>query len=393
MSETKIDFITTPEALSALCARLQDEAFITVDTEFMREKTYYPELCLVQLAGAHEVAVVDAQAPGMDLAPLGQLFARPELVKVFHACRQDIEIFLLHFGAVPENLFDTQVAAMVAGFGDQVGYDSLVQALTGAHIDKAHRFSDWSARPLSASQLAYAAADVTHLRQVYERLRAKLQAEGRLDWVGEEMALLTKPDTYRVDPERAFERLKIRTNSRRQLGLARAIAAWREREAQRVNIPRGRLLKDEQIPEIASLAPEDAETLAKARGVSSGFAHGKSGASLLAAIAEAKKLPESELPRLERQREAPKASPALVALLKVLLAAVAERHNVAARLVASSDEIEALALDENAPSPVLEGWRREMFGETALRLIRGQIALSTQGKRIKIVALDTLVSP
>lgn len=387
MSENKINFITTSEALAALCARLEAETFVTVDTEFMREKTYYPVLCLVQLAGADEVAVVDAQAPGIDLTPLRQLFAKPDVVKVFHACRQDIEIFLLHFDEVPENLFDTQVAAMVAGFGDQVGYDSLVQALTGAHIDKAHRFSDWSARPLSASQLTYAAADVTHLRQVYEKLCAKLQAEGRLEWVGEEMELLTKPETYRVDPERAYERLKIRTNSRRQLGLARAIAAWREREAQRVNIPRGRLLKDEQIPEIASLAPSDVETLVKARGVSVGFAQGKSGASLLAAIAAAKTLPEGELPVLDRQREAPKASPALLSLLKVLLAAVAEKNNVAARLVASSDEIEALALDETAPNPILEGWRREMFGETALRLIHGQIALSAHGKRIKIIEL------
>ena len=387
MSESRIEFINSSEALAALCTRLEAEAFVTVDTEFMREKTYYPELCLVQLAGAHDVAVVDAQAPGMDLAPLGRLLAKPEIVKVFHACRQDVEIFLLLFGAVPQNLFDTQVAAMVAGFGDQVGYDSLVQALTGAHIDKAYRFSDWSARPLSGSQLAYAAADVTHLRQVYETLRHKLQNEGRLAWVAEEMALLTRPETYHVDPERAWERLKIRSNSRRQLGLARAIAAWREREAQRINIPRGRLLKDEQIPEIASLAPDSAEALAKARGVSTGFASGKSGASLLAAIAEAKALPEEALPKIDRQRENPKASPALVSLLKVLLAATAEKHNVAARLVASSDEIETLALDATAPNPVLEGWRRDMFGETALRLIHGQIALSTQGKRIKVIEL------
>ena len=388
MSENKIEFINSSEALAALCARLETEAFITVDTEFMREKTYYPELCLVQLAGTTDVAVVDAQAPGMDLAPLGQLLAKPEIVKVFHACRQDIEIFLLLFGAIPQNLFDTQVAAMVAGFGDQVGYDSLVQALTGAHIDKAHRFSDWSARPLSKSQLAYAAADVTHLRLVYEKLKTKLQTEGRLDWVAEEMAMLTRPETYHVEPERAWERLKIRSNSRRQLGVAKAIAAWREREAQRINIPRGRLLKDEQIPEIASLAPDNVEALAKARGVSTGFAGGRTGASLLAAIAEAKALPEESLPKIERQREASKASPALVALLKVLLAAIAEKNNVAPRLIAGGDDIEALALDESTPNPVLEGWRREMFGETALRLIRGQIALSAQGKRIKVVELE-----
>ena len=387
MSENSVEFVTNSEALAALCARLEDEDFITVDTEFMREKTYYPELCLVQLAGATDVAVVDAQAPGIDLAPLGRLLAKPEIVKVFHACRQDIEIFLLLFGAVPQNLFDTQVAAMVAGFGDQVGYDSLVQALTGAHIDKAHRFSDWSARPLSKSQLAYAAADVTHLRQVYDKLRARLLAEDRLGWVAEEMAVLTRPETYHVDPERAWERLKIRSNSRRQLGMARAIAAWREREAQRINIPRGRLLKDEQIPEIASLAPDTPEALVKARGLSAGFANGKSGASLLAAIAGAKALPEQALPIIDRPREASKASPALVALLKVLLAATAEQNNVAARLIASSDELEALALEPAAANPVLDGWRHDMFGATAVRLIQGQIALSTQGKRIKIVDL------
>lgn len=388
MSANNIEFITSSEALAALCARLETEDFVTVDTEFLREKTYYPELCLVQLAGTADVAVVDAQAQGMDLAPLARLFAKPDVVKVFHACRQDIEIFMLLFGTVPHNLFDTQVAAMVAGFGDQVGYDSLVQALTGAHIDKAHRFSDWSARPLSQSQLAYAAADVTHLRQVYEKLRHKLQSEGRLEWMAGEMDVLTRPETYHVDPERAWERLKIRSNNRRQLGVARAIAAWREQEAQRINIPRGRLLKDEQIPEIASLAPDTAEALGKARGVSAGFANGKSGASLLAAIAEAKALPEEKLPKIERQREALKASPALVALLKVLLAATAEKNNVAARLIASSDEIEALALDETAPNPVLEGWRNEMFGKTALRLIHGQIALSAQGKRVRTIELS-----
>jgi len=388
MTETQTQFITTTEALASLCARLAQEEFITVDTEFMREKTYYPELCLVQLAGTGDVAVVDAMAKGIDLAPLGELLAKPEPVKVFHACRQDVEIFLLLFGAVPLNLFDTQVAAMVAGFGDQVGYDSLVQSLTGGHIDKTHRFSDWSARPLTKAQIDYAAADVTHLRTVYEKLSARLRVEGRLDWVGQEMEVLADPNTYRVDPVRAWERLKLRTNNRRQLALVQAIAAWREREAQRINIPRGRLLKDEQIPEVAALAPENAEALTRARGISAGFANGKSGVSLLAAIAEAKALGEQDLPKVERPRDTPRASPALVALLKVLLNAAAEQNNVAARLVASSEEIEALALDENAPNPILEGWRREMFGEDALRLIHGEIALSTQGKRIKIVELS-----
>jgi ribonuclease D len=380
-------FITTSEALASLCERLGQEEFVTVDTEFMREKTYYPELCLIQLAGTSEVAVVDAQAKGLDLAPLGTLLAKADIVKVFHACRQDVEIFLQMFGAVPANLFDTQVAAMVAGFGDQVGYDALVQALTGGHIDKAHRFSDWSARPLTPAQVNYAAADVTHLRLVYERLTARLRVDGRMDWVGQEMAALADPNTYRVDPDRAWERLKLRTSNRRQLALIQTITAWREREAQRVNIPRQRLLKDEQIPEIAALAPDNADALSRARGISSGFAQGKSGVTLLAAIAAAKAIPEADLPKIERARESQRASPALVALLKVLLAARAEQNNVAARLVASSEEIEALALDEDAPNPALEGWRGEMFGADALRLIKGEIALSAQGKRVKIVEL------
>ena len=310
------------------------------------------------------------------------------MVKVFHACRQDVEIFLLLFGAVPANLFDTQIAAMVAGFGDQVGYDSLVSSLTGGHIDKAHRFSDWSARPLTKAQIDYAAADVTHLRVVYERLLARLTADGRMDWVGQEMAALADPNTYRVDPERAWERLKLRTGNRRQLAMVQAIAAWREREAQRVNIPRQRLVKDEQIPEIAALAPADAEALAKARGITSGFAQGKSGQSLLAVIAAVKALPENELPRAERPRDAPRASPALVSLLKVLLNACAEQNNVAPRLLASSEDIETLALDQTAANPALEGWRRDMFGADALRLIRGEIALSAQGNRIKIVPVE-----
>jgi ribonuclease D len=390
MSFPPTSFITTTAALTALCEKLATEDFVTIDTEFMRERTYYPELCLVQLAGAADVAVVDAQAKGIDLAPLGALLANPAVTKVFHACRQDVEIFLLMFGAVPVPVFDSQVAAMVAGFGDQVGYDALVQNLTGGHIDKAHRFSDWSARPLSPAQIDYAAADVTHLRTVYEKLIARLTVDGRMDWVQREMAVLAEPSTYRVDPERAWERLKIRTSNRRQLAIVQAVAAWREREAQRINIPRQRLIKDEQIPELAALAPVDAEGLTRIRGISPGFANGKSGVSLAAVIAATKALPDDALPKTERPRDAPRASPALVALLKVLLNAVAEQNNVAARLVASAEEIEALVLDESAAHPVLEGWRGEMFGNDALRLIRGEIALSAQGKRIKIVPVESV---
>jgi len=377
--------ITTSDDLAALCGRLREEQFVTVDTEFMRERTYWPELCVVQLAGDSEVAVVDALAPGMDLTPLGALFADPGVVKVFHAARQDVEIFLLKFGAVPLPIYDTQIAAMVAGFGDQVSYDGLARALANASIDKAHRFSDWAARPLSPAQIAYAAADVTHLRRIYAGLTARLEREGRTRWVAEEMAELADPATYRADPETQWERLKPRTHNRRFLGLLKAAAAWREREAQRVNIPRGRLVKDETLLEIAATSPETVTDLARARGISEGFAKGKSGASLLAALAEARKLPDAALPELPRDRAGPPPSPALVALLKVLLAAQSEAHHVAPRLLASSDELERLAAGEEN-LPVLHGWRREVFGEQALALRGGRVALGVDGKRVKVIA-------
>ncbi len=377
--------ITDTPALTALCARLAAEPFVTIDTEFMRERTYYPELCAVQLAGERDVAVVDTLAPGLDLAPLGALLADTGVVKVFHAARQDVEIFLERFGQVPAPLFDTQVAAMVAGFGDQVGYDALVGALTGGQIDKAHRFSDWSARPLSPAQVAYAAADVTYLRQVYERLADKLARDGRLDWVAEEMAVLAQPGTYRPEPEAMWERLRPRTANRRMLGLLRAAAAWREREAQRVNIPRQRLLKDESLLEIAATAPTSAEALARVRGISRGFAAGRSGAGLAAARPAAAARRDAALPEAPRGKDGPRASPALVSLLKVLLAAKCEEHNVAPKLLASSDDLDRLATEAAPDIPALHGWRREMFGADALALKAGSITLGVAGKRVKLV--------
>ena len=377
--------VTEAVELAALCSRLRAEPYVTIDTEFMRERTYYPELCVVQLAGAQDVAVVDAQAPGIDLAPLGGLLADPAVLKVFHAARQDVEIFLERFGSVPTPLFDTQVAAMVAGFGDQVGYDALVQALTGSGIDKAHRFSDWSARPLSASQLAYAAADVTHLRVVYESLRARLDRGGRLEWVAEEMATLDNPATYRAEPETMWERLRPKTGNRRMLGLVRAVAAWREREAQRVNIPRQRLLKDESVLEIAATAPGTPDALARVRGISRGFAEGRSGSGLLAAIKEAAALPEHLQPPAPRYKDGPRASPALVALLRVLLATKSEQHDVAPKLLASSEDLDRLATEAAPDVPALSGWRREVFGADALALKAGQVTLGVDGKRIKLV--------
>ncbi len=360
---------------------------MTVDTEFMRERTYWPRLCVVQLAGAAEAAVIDAEAPGMDLAPLGRLLADPAVTKVFHAARQDVEIFLLLFGAVPGPLFDTQVAAMVAGYGDQIGYDQLVASLTGVEIDKAHRFSDWSARPLSPAQVAYAVADVTHLRTVYEKLRAQLEHEGRLGWVAEEMGALADPATYHSDPETLWERLKPRTANRRVLGMLRALVAWREREAQRIDIPRQRVLKDETLFEIAATQPATAEALARARGVSRGFAEGRAGAALLAVIAATQALHEAALPPAPTPRASGRPAPALVALLKVLLAAKCEAHHVAPRLVASADEIERLASEESPDIPALTGWRREVFGADALALKAGRIALGVEHRRIKLMPL------
>lgn len=377
--------ITETEALAALCARLRTEPFVTIDTEFMRERTYWPELCLVQLAGEEDVALVDSMAPGLDLAPLGELLADPAVVKVFHAARQDVEIFLLKFDAVPTPLFDTQVAAMVAGYGDQVSYDGLCRSLAGTQIDKAHRFSDWSARPLSPAQLAYAAADVTHLRRIYEALDTRLRREGRIGWVAEEMGVLADPATYRQDPESAWERLRPRTGNRRFLGVLRSIAAWREREAQRINIPRQRLVKDETLLEIAATTPETAADLARARGISEGFAKGRSGAGLLAAVKAGKDLPDDALPEAPKDRVGPPASPALVALLKVLLAAKSEEHHVAPRLLASSEDLDRLAAGDGEEVAAVHGWRRTVFGEAALDLKAGRLALGVDGRKVKLI--------
>jgi ribonuclease D len=377
--------ISTTKDLDALCQRMRRETFVTVDTEFMRERTYWPELCLVQIAGEHEVAVIDAQAEAIDLASLGALFADEAVTKVFHAARQDIEIFVLRFGDVPHPMFDTQVAAMVAGFGDQVGYDALVSSLTGGTIDKAHRFSDWSVRPLSSAQITYAAADVTHLRDVYVRLSERLERDNRLSWVAEEMAILNNPATYRTDPETAWERLRPRSTNRRFLHVLKEVAAWREKEARRVNVPRQRLIKDEALLEIAATAPTDPDALARVRGVTRGFAEGRSGTALLDALAAARQVSDADLPAAPPSRDAARPSAALVALLKVLLAAKSEQHHVAPRLVGSSDDIDRLALEDAPDIPAMHGWRREVFGNDALLFKQGRIALGVDGRRVKFI--------
>src|SRR5579883_1112303 len=354
--------IADSASLAAFCHRLASSPYVTVDTEFMRDKTYYPQLCLVQLAGDEEAAAVDTLAPGMDLAPLTDLLGRTDTLMVFHAGRQDIEIFYLLSGRVPAPMFDTQVAAMVCGFGDSVGYDTLVAKLTGAHIDKSSRFTDWSVRPLTERQIRYAIEDVTHLRKVYEKLARRLERTGRASWLGEEMAVLSDPATYRSEPENAWQRLKTRSGNPRFLAVLKELAAWRESEAQKRNLPRNRVLRDEALIEIAAHHPTSVADLARTRGLSRGFAEGRMGEGILAAVARGLAVPAESLPEPAPRSELPRDLGPVVELLKVVLKLQCDAHHVAPKLVASSADIELIAADDDAPVPALKGWRREVFG-------------------------------
>jgi ribonuclease D len=376
--------ITTTDDLAAFCKPLADTEFIAVDTEFMRERTYWPKLCLAQVAGPDDAAAIDALADGIDLAPLDELMANPKVLKVFHAARQDLEIFYLRMNKVPQPLFDTQVAAMVCGHGEAASYESLATKLAKARIDKSSRFTDWSRRPLSERQITYAISDVTHLRIVYEHLRRQLEKSGRLPWITEEMAVLNDPATYRADPEQAWRRLKPRGASPRLLGTLKEVAAWRERTAQRIDIPRQRLLRDEQLLEIASHAPKTIEELALTRGLGRGFAEGWQGREILEAIEKARNMPETELPNRERPPEQIRAPGAVVDLLRTLLRLKAEQGGVAARLVASADEIDRLAAGKRDVH-VLHGWRNEMFGKDAVALLEGRVALSLDGEHARLL--------
>jgi ribonuclease D len=370
-----MNLIADSAALADFCQRLADAPYITVDTEFMRERTYWPQLCLVQVADAKEAHAIDPLAPGIDLGPLLEILAKPSILKVFHAARQDVEIFFHMTGKVPTPIFDTQVAAMVCGFGDAVSYETLASKLAKARIDKSQRFTDWSHRPLQERQLSYALADVTHLRQAYERLARQLEKEGRAEWVAEEMAILTDPATYRLDPEDAWRRLKPRTGNARTLMLLKALAAWREREAQTRDLPRQRVIRDEALLEIAGSAPATIEDLARTRGLSRGLVDGRMGAAILATVAHALETPESEWPAVEARIELPRGLAPVVDLLKVLLKLKCDENDVAQRLVANTADLEAIAGDDNAAVPAMHGWRRSLFGDDALRLKHGQVAL------------------
>jgi ribonuclease D len=376
--------ITKTDELAAFLKPLAHAEFVTVDTEFMRERTYWPKLCLAQVAGPDDAAAIDALAEGIDLSPLDELMANPAVLKVFHAARQDIEIFYLRMTRVPTPLFDTQVAAMVCGHGEAASYESLATKLAKARIDKSSRFTDWSRRPLSERQITYALSDVTHLRVVYEKLRRQLEKSGRLPWIAEEMAVLNDPATYRADPELAWRRLKPRGASPRLLATLKEVAAWRERTAQRIDIPRQRLLRDEQLLEIASHAPKSTDELAATRGLGRGFAEGWQGRELLEAIEKSRTLPDSELPQRDKPPEQLRAPGAVVDLLRTLLRLKAEHAGVAARLVASSDELDRMAAGKRDVH-ALSGWRREIFGEDALALIEGRLALALEGEQAKLI--------
>jgi ribonuclease D len=377
--------ITTTGMLADTCGRMARQPFVTVDTEFLRESTYYPQLCVAQMASVDEAVVVDALAQGMDLAPFFALMADENVIKVFHAARQDIEICWHEAGLIPRPIVDTQVAAMVLGYGDSISYDQLVARITGDSLDKSYRFTDWTRRPLSDAQLAYAVSDVTHLRDVYLKLSADLDARGRIDWMREEMKVLTSPDTYRFEPEHAWERMKTRVRKPKELAVLMEVAAWREREAQERNVPRGRVLKDDAIGDIAVQAPTTIERLGSLRSLPRGFERSKWGEAITAAVRRGLARDLKTLPRLDRPKTVVNGQ-ATVELLKVLLRMMAERHGVAAKVIATVDDLERMVGDDEADVPALHGWRRELFGEKALALKQGRLSLAIEQGRV--VALE-----
>jgi ribonuclease D len=376
--------ITSTEALVQACARLRQHPFVTIDTEFLRETTYYPKLCVAQMASTEEAYVIDALAPGIDLGAFFALMSDGGVIKVFHAARQDIEICWHEAGVIPSPLVDTQVAAMVLGYGDSISYDQLVQRITGDMLDKSHRFTDWTRRPLSEAQLVYAVADVTHLRDVYLKLSAELDKRGRTDWMREEMSVLTSPETYRMEPEHAWERLKTRVRKPKEVAVLMEVAAWRELEAQTRDVPRGRVLKDDTIGDIAVQAPTSIERLGTLRSLPKGFERSKWGEAIIAAVKRGLARDPKTVPRLERHKPAVNGQ-ATVELLKVLLRMTSEQHGVAAKVIATVDDLDRIAADDAADVPALHGWRRELFGEKALALKVGKLALAIDKNRVVLV--------
>ncbi|MEM9441819.1 MAG: ribonuclease D [Pseudomonadota bacterium] len=379
--------LTTTAELKELCNELAGEDYVTIDTEFMRDRTYWPKLCLVQIAGRSRFAAIDPMAEGIDLQPLFDLLADPGVVKVFHACRQDVEIFYNLTGRTPSPLFDTQLAAMVLGYGDEVGYDALVTEIAKARIDKSSRFTDWSHRPLSEQQLTYALADVTHLRVIYETLCAELERAGRTDWAAEELLNLTSPETYEQPPELAWKRLKIRTKDPRFIAIAKALATWREEEAQGRDLPRNRILRDDLLLEVAANRPTKQEEVLKIRRIS---VDKRSATSIAATIQAALDLPKDQLPRLPKPQRLPRGIGPVVDLLRVLLKHQCEEHEVAQRLVANTGDLEQIAADDRADVRALRGWRFDVFGRAALALKHGALGLAIADGKITVFPMDGL---
>src|SRR6516162_11300579 len=378
---SSMDLITTTSELEAACERLAKHPVITVDTEFLRETTYYPLLCVVQMASPDEAIVVDALADGIDLEAFFALMGNEKVLKVFHTARQDIEIVWHRANIVPHPVFDTQVAAMVLGYGDSIAYDQLVERITGHRPDKTHRFTDWARRPLTKEQMHYAVSDVTHLREVFAALDADLKKRRRNEWVSVEMDILTSPKTYDFHPERAWERLKTRVRKPKELAVLMEVAAWREQEAQSRDVPRGRVLKDDAIGDIATHAPTTVERLASLRSLPKGFERSKWGAEVLAAVQRGLARDPSTLPKLDKPRNNANGG-AIVELLKVLLRMTSERHAVASKVIATVDDLEQIAADDQAEVAALHGWRRELFGEAALSLKHGKLALAIERGRV-----------
>ncbi|MEG6509926.1 ribonuclease D [Methyloligella sp. 2.7D] len=377
--------ITTSEELAATCRELASAPFIAVDTEFLREQTFWPKLCLVQMAAGDTEVLVDTLAPGIDLAPFFELMFNENVVKVFHSARQDVEIVHHMAGDVPKPIFDTQVAAMVCGFGESVGYGMLVKRMLNRNLDKTSRFTDWSRRPLSERQLTYALGDVTHLRDLYPDLKAQLDQSGRETWLREEMAVLTDPATYELHPENAWKRLKIRTKTPKALGILMEIAAWREREAQTQDVPRARILKDDALHDIANQAPRTQEELGGLRTLHNGFARSPRGRAVLEAVEAGLARDPKTVPRLPRNEPLKPEAAAVFDLLRVLLKATAGHHGVAPKLIATSDDLEQIARSDAADNPVMKGWRKTLFGDQALALKRGELSLTIKDGEIVVV--------
>ncbi len=380
--------IETTAELAAACKTLASGEYLTIDTEFLRETTFWPQLCLIQMAGPDIAVIVDPMAKDIDLAPFFELMANTDVVKVFHAARQDIEIIYNLGKLIPHPIFDTQVAAMVCGFGDSVSYDQLVSRIKSVHIDKSSRFTDWSRRPLTEKQLDYALADVTHLRDVYLHLKAELERESRSLWLTEEMAILEAKETYDIHPDDAWQRLKMRLKKPIELAVLQKVAAWREREARNRNVPRGRILKDDGLYEIAQQQPKDVDALSRLRTIPKGWERSAAGTAILEAVNAALELPKADMPKLPRQNQAPEGAQAASEMLKVLLKLIAEKQGVAAKIIANSDDLERIASEgPKADVGALKGWRRELFGDTALKLINGEVALRFVDRKIEAVEL------